>query len=271
MLRLLRALRRSVAVVLGLLGGIWSVLMMLLMAGSLALSVAMTMVPAVFSAVAGVVESVTGVRSLATRQADDMARLERRATSEAAARRTADTRATRLSGELAESRAAQARLARELRDSPITYRGQRVAAHEAVKDTAERVKRRTVFASSRNIGSMAGEALPVVGVGVIVAATAWELSDACALMGEMRALDAAFNPDDPVTDDEICGMKPPTRAELWASIKASPGAAWEKAQGMYDGLPEVSLSGSYDWIIASLAGLWNTMFGDDPDPEEALP
>jgi len=257
MLRLLRRLRRTAAVVLGLLGGIWSVLMMLLMAGSLALSVAMTMVPAVFSAVAGVVESVTGVRSLATRQADDLARLERRA--------------ARLSGELADSRAAQARLARELRDSPVTYRGKRIAAREAVKDTAERVARRTTFATSRNLASMAGEALPMVGVGVIVAATAWELSDACALMGEMRELDAAFNPNDPMTDDEICGMKPPTRAELWASIKASPGAAWDTARGMYDSLPEVSFSGTYDWALASLTGVWDAAFGDDPDPAEALP
>lgn len=257
MLRLLRRLRRTAAVVLGLLGGIWSVLMMLLMAGSLALSVAMTMVPAVFSAVAGVVESVTGVRSLATRQADDLARLERRA--------------ARLSGELADSRAAQDRLARELRDSPVTYRGQRLAAREAVKDTAERVARRTTFATSRNLASMAGEALPMIGVGVIVAATAWELSDACALMGEMRELDAAFNPNDPVTDDEICGMKPPTRAELWASIKASPGAAWDTARGMYDSLPEVSFSGTYASTVAYLAGGWNAVFGDDPDPEEALP
>ncbi|WP_415391788.1 hypothetical protein [Paracoccus sp. SJTW-4] len=257
MLRLLRRLRRTAAVVLGLLGGIWSVLMMLLMAGSLALSVAMTMVPAVFSAVAGVVESVTGVRSLATRQADDLARLERRA--------------ARLSGELADSRAAQARLARELRDSPVTYRGKRIAAREAVKDTAERVARRTTFATSRNLASMAGEALPMIGVGVIVAATAWELSDACALMGEMRELDAAFNPNDPVTDDEICGMKPPTRAELWASIKASPGAAWDTARGMYDSLPEVSFSGTYASTVAYLAGRWDAVFGDDPDPAEALP
>lgn len=257
MLRLLRRLRRTAAVVLGLLGGIWSVLMMLLMAGSLALSVAMTMVPAVFSAVAGVVESVTGVRSLATRQADDLARLERRA--------------ARLSGELADSRAAQDRLARELRDSPVTYRGQRLAAREAVKDTAERVARRTTFATSRNLASMAGEALPMIGVGVIVAATAWELSDACALMGEMRELDAAFNPNDPVTDDEICGMKPPTRAELWASIKASPGAAWDTARGMYDSLPEVSFSGTYASTVAYLAGRWDAVFGDDPSPEEALP
>lgn len=271
MLRLLRRLRRAAATVLGLLGGVWSVLMLLLMAGSLALSIAMTMIPAVFSAVAGVVESVTGVRSLATRQADDLARLERRAASEAAARRTADNRAARLSSELADSRAAQARLARELRDSPVTYRGKRIAAREAVKDTAERVARRTAFASSRNLASMAGEALPVIGVGVIVAATAWELSDACAMMGEMRALDAAFNPDDPETDDEVCGMKPPTRAELWASIKASPGAAWESAREMYDSLPEVSISATYASTIAYLAGRWDAVFGDDPDPAEALP
>ena len=158
-----------------------------------------------------------------------------------------------------------------MRDSLVTYRGKRVAAREAVKDTAGKVARRTAFASSRNIGSMVGEALPVVGVGVIVAATAWELSDACALMGDMRELDAAFNPDDPVTDDEICGLKPLTSAEIWASIKASPGAAWESAREMYDSLPEVSISATYASTIAYLAGRWDAVFGDDPDPAEALP
>ena len=41
-------------------------------------SLAATMVPAVFSAVAGVVEGVTGLRSLATRQSDDLARVQAR-------------------------------------------------------------------------------------------------------------------------------------------------------------------------------------------------
>ena len=271
-MRLLRGLWRALRVTLAALGGLWSVLMMLIMAGSLALSIAMTVIPAVFAAVAGVVESVTGIRSLATRQvaretalADDIARANQRAATEAAERRAATGRADNLARELADSRAAQARMARELADGPVTYRGARVAAREAVKDTADRVSRRTAIATTRNIASMGGEALPVIGIGVIVAATAWELTDACAMMGEMRALDAAFNPDDPVTDDEVCGMKVPTREELWQKISASPGAVWQGAQAMYDGLPEISITGAYARSVAWLGRMW----GDDEAEAEA--
>lgn len=273
-MRLIRGVWRALRLALAALGGLWSVLMMLLMAGSLALSIAMTVIPAVFAAVSGVVESVTGIRSLATRQVtreaaltDDLVRANRLAATEAAERRAATGRADNLARELAASRTAQARMAREMANSPVTYRGSRMAAREAVKDTADRVARRTAIATTRNIASMPGEALPVIGVGVIAAATAWELSDACAMMGEMRALDAAFNPDDPVTPDEVCGMKVPTRAELWQMIKSSPGAVWEGAKAMYDGLPDVALTRGYDRSMTWLGGAWDGMFGDDPAPE----
>lgn len=265
----LRKIRRVIGLTLRTLGGIWSVLMLLLMAGSLALSIAMTMVPAIFAAVSGAVESVTGVRSIHSRQADDVARLERRAAAEAARSRAATDKADNLARELADSRAARSRLAREMAESRVTYRGARTRARDAVKDTAARVSRRTMVATSRNIASMAGEALPVIGVGVIVAATAWELSDACALMGEMRELDAAFNPEDPVTDDQICGLKVPSRAELWAGIRSSPRAAWDGAHELYDGLPQVSVSASYAAAIGYLAGLVDWTLGHEPEAEKA--
>lgn len=267
---LLRRITRALRLTLAALGGIWSVLMMLVMAGSLALSIAMTMVPAVFSAVAGVVEGVTGLRSLATRQSDDLARVQARAATEAAERRAATGRADNLARELADSRAANARLARELADAPVTYRGSRMAAREAVKDTATRVSRRTAIATTRNVASMAGEALPVIGIGVIAAATAWELADACAMMGEMRALDAAFNPDDPVREDEVCGMEVPTRAELWEKVRASPGAVWAGAQGLYDDLPDLSAA-AYGRGAGWLGGLWDQAFGEDAPAAPPLP
>ena len=261
----LRWVWRTIRLVLRTLGGLWSVLMMLLMAGSLALSIAMTMVPSIFAAVSGVVESATGLRSLYTQQAEELAQAKRRVTTEAAQRRAAVRRTNDLAGELADSRAAQARLAREMAGSQVTYRGTRMVARDAVKDTAARISHRTALATSRNIASMGGEALPAIGVGVIVAATAWELSDACALMGEMRELDAAFNPEHPITDSEICGMKVPTRAELWAGIMSSPAAAWDGARELYGGLPDASISVTYTATIDYLAGFTNWAFGGEAE------
>lgn len=273
-MRLLRGLLRALRWTLAALGGVWSVLMMLLMAGSLALSVAMAVIPAVFAAVSDAVETVTGIRSLHSRQiarearlTDDVARAERRAASEAAERRAASGRADNLARELADSRAVQSRMARELADSLVTYRGTRMAARQAVKDTASRVSRRTALAATRNVGSMAGEALPAVGVGVIAAATAWELRDACQMMREMRELDAAFNPDDPISDDEVCGTKVPSREELWSMVRASPAAAWDKARGLYGSLPEGTLSRAYARSIDWMGSAWDSVLGADSAPD----
>lgn len=232
------------------LGGLWSVLMMLLMAGSLALNVAMAVSPLVAATVGGAVQAVTGVRSVASRNAARTAALETRAVQ-------AERRAASAAAEAAEARAAR----------QVTYRGARRTAAEAVADTSDRLARRSAAAAARNIGSTFGEALPVIGIGVIAAATAWELHDACEMMKEMRALDVALNPDRAVPPEAnaVCGMQAPTRAEIWAAIADSPGAAWERAQGFYAELPELSLGrfwqasmgmfrATYDWAFGVPAG-----------------
>ncbi|MDO5647695.1 hypothetical protein [Paracoccus sp. (in: a-proteobacteria)] len=245
----MKLLRRIVAT----LGGLWSALMLVLMAMSLALSVAMTVIPAVFMAVAGVVETVTGVKTVRSRHAAQLT--------------AANTRADNLARELADSRVAGRRMAQELADSRVTYRGTRVAARQAVADTTTRVSKRVSTAAARNIASTAGEALPVVGIGVIAAATAWEIHDACQLMGDMRELDAAFNPDNPTRDAEVCGMTVPTRADLWRSIKSSPGAAWDGARGMYDGLPELSFGRAWGAFSAAFGRAYDRAFGTAEDTE----
>ncbi len=63
---------------------------------------------------------------------------------------------------------------------------------------------------------------------------------------DMHALEVAFNPDaanDP-TVTEVCGLRVPTKEEIWAAIKASPGAARDTAAAVLDGLPEMP---SVDW------------------------
>lgn len=187
--------------------------MIVLMLGSFALTVAMTLVPAVFSTVAGLVEGVSGITSLATR---------------------AQQREAKLVQELAVANNRADNLARELGDRNVMYRGRKVVMREAVKDTSERVARRTSIAAGRNIATTAGEAIPFYGIAVVVAATAWELKDACSLMKEMRELDAAFNPMDAISDSEVCGMRMPTRAEIWEDVKSSPAAIKTRMRNLFE-------------------------------------
>lgn len=229
-------MRRALRLVLRTAGGLWSLLMIMVMAASVALSVAMTLLPGVLGAVSSAVEAVSGRKSVLSQQQAREARLNQRLM-----QADADLSAER-SARRAETRALRQQIAAAPAET-VTYRGQRMAMREAVHDTATRVTRRAGLAAGRNIGSMAGEALPVVGVGVIVAATAWELSDSCEMIRELRELDAAFNPADPISEDEICGITPPTRDEVWQAVRSSPEAAWRQAQTLYADLPDMAGSG----------------------------
>ena len=60
-------------------------------------------------------------------------------------------------------------------------------------------------------------------------------------MRDMHTLEVAFNPkaaNDPSVD-EVCGLRVPTKEEVWEQIKASPGAAWEATKVVLDGLPDL--------------------------------
>lgn len=269
--------------ILRTIGGLWSALMVLLMAASLALTVLMSLVPGVINAVAGTIEMVTGVRSVVTegrlreeKLVQDGRLKEQKLRAEGAKReqtliKEGQIREKRLTSELSASRRqlslASSRvdnLERELATRKVLYRGQSIRAREAVKDASERISRRTATAAARNVSSTFAEALPVIGVAVIVAATAWELKDSCDLMREMRELDAAFNPDDPLDPDEVCGIKPPTRGEIWAAVLASPGAIWSAARKTYDSLPSFDIPKGYAWTVGKMPGLTG-MFDDEAE------
>ena len=189
--------------------------------------------------------SLDGVRSA---NVDEVAGLRRTFDVEIAQR---DRRIDTLTGEVADLREAQF----------VTFRGQRRLATEVVTETSEAMSRRVLFASQRNIASMAGESIPFWGIGVIVAATVWEVADSCQMMGDIYDMQIALAPETaiPPYDTEVCGLRVPTTAEIWASIKASPRAVWDGARSRYASLPEVNFSGPYEWALSLFA-----------DEEEAL-
>ena len=61
---------------------------------------------------------------------------------------------------------------------------------------------------------------------MIVTATAMELHDACVIMQDLHELDIAFDPTMafPTEAQEVCGLKVPTRQELWDAAGLS---SWE--------------------------------------------
>ena len=125
----------------------------------------------------------------------------------------------------------------------VIYRGQKRRLVEAVVDTTERVSIRTAKGASRNVGSVAGEAIPLAGIAVVVGVTALELKDACDTMNDLRALELSTDPT--LSEDnsvaEVCGLEVPSNEQAWEAMKASPSHAWEEAKGYIPELPEMPL------------------------------
>ena len=238
------------------------IIVLLLFVASFTLNIVMFAGSAAYSAASSAFHAVTGITTVAMRHADEVADLggqlakERAAkkkvrsklaqvtedlTTEQAAKRKLRVEMGDLAENLAIERATSRKLRTELRDAApgvVLFRGRKVAIKEAVDTTANRISRRAATTSTRELGSMAGEAIPYLGIAVVVGATALELKDLCDTLKDMSELQRAFDPNAGVSDEQktVCAQRVPTRAELWEMAKTSPGHAWE-------GLPIAS-----DWV-----------------------
>jgi hypothetical protein len=154
-------------------------------------------------------------------------------------------------------------MADALRNEQVFYRGRNMQASEAVSHHASRVSRRITVSSFRNLGAMAAESLPFIGLAAIAGVTALELHDACEALKDVHELDIAFNPSSAPSEDAraVCSLEVPTREELLRSIQKSPNQVWETARGYAPTLPPLNeveinwgeyfsaIRSSADWII----------------------
>lgn len=94
--------------------------------------------------------------------------------------------------------------------------GERMPVREAVGRVTEGVQRCTAQVPAANLGSMAGESIPFWGIGIVVAATAYELKSSCESKTEMRALEVALGVAEAGDEEvgEVCGMQAPSREDL---------------------------------------------------------
>lgn len=207
---------------------------------SLLLNVLVVSVTSVATAVGDLFEAVTGIASVISVAASD----KRRLTSELADLKLKNSTITKKNTALLQEVA-------DLRKERIlVYRGNKRLVRYAVADTSERVSRQIAIGATRNLSATFGEAIPVAGTAVIVAATALELNDACVIMQDLHELDVAFNPEKAFGSDatEVCGMKAPTADELWEAVKASPGAAWDGVRESVPTLPDIDTSRLKEWV-----------------------
>lgn len=140
----------------------------------------------------------------------------------------------------------------------VMHRGERKVLSQVVRETTRRVATRTARGATRSAASVFGEAVPAAGIAVIVGAAAWELKDACDTLKDLHELDLAMSPEDanPSDVDKVCGLKVPSKEEVWTTVKSSPSDAWNGAKEMMPDLPDMPDMPSVtmpDWDLS----FWN--------------
>ena len=111
--------------------------------------------------------------------------------------------------------------------------------NKAVERITSRIAARTTRSATLNVAAIPVEAIPGVGIGAALAVTTWELTEACGIMRDMKELNIALGSAEPVADDAVCGMEPPTKKQVWDTIKNSPGAAWRAVKEFGVNLPDL--------------------------------
>ena len=139
----------------------------------------------------------------------------------------------------------------------ISFRGKMRPAREVVGETIDRVQKRTAKVAASNVGSMAGEGIPFWGIAVIVGATSYEIYSSCETMKDLQELSSALSPGESDDTDvqRVCGLRVPTKEELWAAVKSSPGKAWSAASMYISDLPYPDFSGL--WTKATFSFGWD--------------
>ena len=231
--------------------GIRSLVFLGILIASLALNLAMFVGGSIYSTASAAFEAVTGVRTVASQHAAEVVELTDDINAERQAKRQLKGEVAEVTDDLATQRTVNRQLRGEVTNLSddlllarrqidnnalefVNFRGRRVAVSEAVNETADLVSGRARNSASRELGSMAGEALPWVGTAVIVGVTTLELRDLCQTITDMNELKRAFDPT--LVPDEnqrtVCSMEVPTRQELWEATKSSPQRAWEQASAV---------------------------------------
>ncbi len=113
------------------------------------------------------------------------------------------------------------------------------ATHTALRRTSEKraaavmkASKRMVFRSmtnaTRNVSSVAAEAIPVIGTAIILGVTAWDVYDDCQTLKDINELNRVFDHEQE-DETKVCGMKVPTKDAVWAQTRTNAKAVYQSA------------------------------------------
>ena len=87
-----------------------------------------------------------------------------------------------------------------------------------VKKFSNRLATRSLVNATRNLSSIPAEAIPMVGIAVVIGVTAWDLYDACETLKDLNELNTAFGHQQE-DSSKVCGMKVPTKKQVMDQVR----------------------------------------------------
>lgn len=154
-------------------------------------------------------------------------------------------------------------------------RAHRKATGTIVRQTAAGVTARVRKGAARNVASVAGEAVPVVGIAIIAGALAYDVADACETPRDMAALEAALLAE---TEPEAASAAAredfdcrsiipnynnlPTSNEIYAAMRAGTQRVWDASVLQIDRLKAANVTPADD-VWDSVTGTIATLPGFD--------
>lgn len=104
-------------------------------------------------------------------------------------------------------------------------RASAVKRKSAVKRFGGRLSNRTRRVATRSIAAIPGEAIPYLGVAVLIAGTTYELYEACQSVRDLETLYKELGLDEAPPEDAIsaaCDPQLPDASEVWEQIVGTP-------------------------------------------------
>ncbi|OQW82653.1 MAG: hypothetical protein BVN30_07915 [Proteobacteria bacterium ST_bin16] len=130
------------------------------------------------------------------------------------------------------------RLARnnsELEEKHAKLKTESARKVKAVQKVSKRIATRSITSATRNIASLPGETIPVLGTSIIIGVTLWDIHDFCQNMKDINELNSEF--DHALEDqDQVCGIEVPTKEQVLADVKEN----WQQAYS--DAKDQIELS-----------------------------
>lgn len=124
--------------------------------------------------------------------------------------------------------AALERTYKEVSDRHIKLQNTASKQAAVVSGVSKRIATRSAIGASRNVASLPGEALPLLGTALVVGVTAWDIHDLCLTIKDLNEINNAFG--HPVEDEKaICGMKVPSKEQVISDSKRNWQSAYKVA------------------------------------------